>query len=177
MPRPGPARQRHEGGTDRKNTRGGRRAPAADAATRPPRRSTTPASRTRARGHGAARAEAGFRAGFVGVVVHPTCAVRRSQRLAGEDLCVTTSKAQTTRHRILGVVTADAYQLVLSDTPGILDGGLRAPERDGRGQGGGARRGCLLFVTDIFQDPERSGTPTRGWRSSCPRSGRPLWLR
>ena len=50
--------------------------------------------------------KAGFRAGFVGVVGSPNVGKSTiTNALLGEDLCVTTSKAQTTRHRILGVVT------------------------------------------------------------------------
>ena len=99
----------------------------------------------------------GFRAGFVGVVGSPNVGKSTiTNALLGEDLCVTTSKAQTTRHRILGVVTADAYQLVLSDTPGILERpAYELQERMMVAAKAAARDAeCLLFVTDIFQDPD-----------------------
>ena len=101
--------------------------------------------------------KAGFRAGFVGVVGSPNVGKSTiTNALLGEDLCVTTSKAQTTRHRILGVVTADAYQLVLSDTPGILERpAYELQERMMVAAKAAARDAeCLLFVTDIFQDPD-----------------------
>lgn len=41
-------------------------------------------------------------------------------QLVGERVSIITQKAQTTRHRILGIVNADDYQIVFSDTPGVL---------------------------------------------------------
>jgi len=41
--------------------------------------------------------------------------------LVGEKLSIVTSKAQTTRHRILGIVNDDDYQIVFSDTPGVVN--------------------------------------------------------
>jgi len=96
-----------------------------------------------------------FRAGFVGIVGSPNVGKSTiTNAILGEDLCIATSKAQTTRHRILGVVTGDEHQLVLSDTPGILAEpayklqdtmmtAAKAATRDAE---------CLLFVTDIFED-------------------------
>jgi GTPase Era involved in 16S rRNA processing len=42
-------------------------------------------------------------------------------KLVGDRLSIATSKAQTTRHRIMGVVTGEDYQLIYSDTPGIFE--------------------------------------------------------
>ena len=61
------------------------------------------------------------KAGFVNIVGNPN--VGKStlmNNLVGERLSIITSKAQTTRHRILGIVNADDYQIVFSDTPGVL---------------------------------------------------------
>jgi len=61
------------------------------------------------------------RSGFVSIVGNPN--VGKStlvNALMGRDLTIATSKAQTTRHRILGLINGDDYQLVLSDTPGII---------------------------------------------------------
>ncbi len=61
------------------------------------------------------------KAGFVNIVGNPN--VGKStlmNRLVGEKLSIITSKAQTTRHRILGIVNNEDYQIVFSDTPGIL---------------------------------------------------------
>lgn len=61
------------------------------------------------------------KAGFVNIIGNPN--VGKStliNQLTGEKLSITTSKAQTTRHRIMGIVSGDDYQIVYSDTPGIL---------------------------------------------------------
>ena len=61
------------------------------------------------------------RAGFVNIVGNPN--VGKStlmNRLVGERVSIITQKAQTTRHRINGIVNADDYQIVFSDTPGVL---------------------------------------------------------
>ena len=61
------------------------------------------------------------RAGFVNIIGNPN--VGKSTLMnafVGEKLSIITSKAQTTRHRILGIVNGDDFQVVLSDTPGII---------------------------------------------------------
>lgn len=63
-----------------------------------------------------------FKSGFVSIVGKPN--VGKStlmNRLVGEPLSIITSKAQTTRHRIMGIINGDGYQIVYSDTPGILE--------------------------------------------------------
>lgn len=67
-------------------------------------------------------AEKPFKSGFVSIVGKPN--VGKStlmNRLVGEPLSIITSKAQTTRHRIMGIINGDGYQIVYSDTPGILE--------------------------------------------------------
>jgi GTPase len=62
------------------------------------------------------------KAGFVGIIGKPN--VGKStlmNQLVGEGLSIVTSKAQTTRHRIKGILNKDDYQIIFSDTPGILD--------------------------------------------------------
>ena len=78
-----------------------------------------------ARGHGAARAEGGSAPASSASWAHERRQIHNHERWLGEDPRDDV-KAQTTRHRILGVVTADAYQLVLSDTPVSSAAGLRA---------------------------------------------------
>ncbi len=61
------------------------------------------------------------KAGFVNIVGNPN--VGKStlmNRLVGERISIITSKAQTTRHRIMGIVNTNEYQIVFSDTPGVL---------------------------------------------------------
>ncbi|HTE31832.1 MAG TPA: GTPase Era [Chryseolinea sp.] len=63
-----------------------------------------------------------FKSGFVSIVGKPN--VGKSSlmnKLMGENLSIITPKAQTTRHRIMGILTGDGYQIVYSDTPGILE--------------------------------------------------------
>lgn len=63
-----------------------------------------------------------FKAGFVSIVGKPN--VGKSSlmnKLIGENLSIITAKAQTTRHRIMGILNGENYQIVYSDTPGILE--------------------------------------------------------
>lgn len=63
-----------------------------------------------------------FRSGFVSIVGKPN--VGKSSlmnKLVGENLSIITAKAQTTRHRIMGILNGEDYQIVYSDTPGILE--------------------------------------------------------
>jgi GTP-binding protein Era len=67
-------------------------------------------------------AESSFKSGFISIVGKPN--VGKSSlmnRLMGENLSIITAKAQTTRHRIMGILTGANYQIVYSDTPGILE--------------------------------------------------------
>lgn len=63
-----------------------------------------------------------FKSGFVSIVGKPN--VGKSSlmnKLVGENVSIITAKAQTTRHRIMGIINGDDYQIVYSDTPGILE--------------------------------------------------------
>jgi len=63
----------------------------------------------------------GHKAGFVNILGHPNVGKSTLMNLlTGEKLSIITAKAQTTRHRILGIVNGTDYQIVYSDTPGIL---------------------------------------------------------
>ena len=69
------------------------------------------------------------KAGFVNIIGNPN--VGKStlmNRLIGEKLSIITSKAQTTRHRILGIVNGEDYQIVFSDTPGIIQPAYKLQE-------------------------------------------------
>lgn len=62
------------------------------------------------------------KAGFVNIIGNPNVGKSTLMNaLVGEKLSIITSKAQTTRHRIIGIVNAEDYQIVFSDTPGILE--------------------------------------------------------
>ena len=61
------------------------------------------------------------KSGFVNIIGNPNVGKSTLMNaLVGEKLSIITSKAQTTRHRILGIVNHDDYQIVFSDTPGII---------------------------------------------------------
>jgi len=66
------------------------------------------------------------RAGFVNIIGNPNVGKSTLMNaLVGEKLSIVTAKAQTTRHRIMGIVNGEDYQIVYSDTPGILKPGYR----------------------------------------------------
>jgi len=66
--------------------------------------------------------ETQFKAGFVSIVGKPNAGKSSlMNRLVGENVSIITPKAQTTRHRIMGILNGPGYQIVYSDTPGILE--------------------------------------------------------
>jgi len=74
--------------------------------------------------------------------------------MVGEKLSIITSKAQTTRHRIQGIVNGDDYQVVFSDTPGILDPNYKLQEfmlKSARGALTDAD--IFLYITEIGEQP------------------------
>ncbi len=69
------------------------------------------------------------RSGFVNIIGNPNVGKSTLMNaLLGEKLSIITSKAQTTRHRIMGILNGEDYQLVLSDTPGIMDPSYKMQE-------------------------------------------------
>ena len=81
--------------------------------------------------------------------------------MIGENLSIITSKAQTTRHRILGIVNGEDFQIVYSDTPGILEPGYKMQEymlKSARGAISDAD--ILLLVTDTEENTEIPGDVT-----------------
>ncbi len=83
------------------------------------------------------------KAGFVNIIGHPN--VGKStlmNQLVGEKLSIITPKAQTTRHRILGIVNDENYQIVYSDTPGIVDPAYKLQE------------GMMKFVYTSLEDAD-----------------------
>ena len=62
------------------------------------------------------------RSGYVNIIGNPNVGKSTLMNaLVGERLSIITSKAQTTRHRILGIVNEENYQIIFSDNPGIID--------------------------------------------------------
>ena len=95
------------------------------------------------------------RAGFVNIVGNPN--VGKStlmHQLVGERLSIITSKAQTTRHRILGIVNADDYQIVFSDTPGVLQPKYKLQESMlSFSEEALTDADILIYVTDVIENP------------------------
>ena len=65
--------------------------------------------------------QAGTHAGFVAIVGRPNAGKSTlSNALVGQKMSIVTAKAQTTRHRLLSIVSDEDYQMVLLDTPGVI---------------------------------------------------------
>lgn len=83
------------------------------------------------------------KAGFVNIVGNPNVGKSTLMNaLVGEKLSIITSKAQTTRHRILGIINGDDFQIVLSDTPGIIKPAYKLQES------------MMDFVKNAFEDAD-----------------------
>ena len=83
------------------------------------------------------------KAGFVNIIGNPNVGKSTLMNaLVGEKLSIITSKAQTTRHRILGIVNGDEHQIIFSDTPGILNPAYQLQES------------MMDFVKSAFDDAD-----------------------
>ena len=98
------------------------------------------------------------RAGFVNIVGNPNVGKSTlSNLLVGEKLSIITSKAQTTRHRIMGIVNGEDYQIVFSDTPGVLKPKFRLQESMLEYSTGAlVDADILLYVTDVIESPTKN---------------------
>ncbi len=98
------------------------------------------------------------KAGFVNIVGNPN--VGKStlvNALVGERISIITSKAQTTRHRIMGIVNGDDYQIVYSDTPGVLKPNYKLQESMlGFSNSALTDADVLLYVTDPLDSSEKN---------------------
>ncbi len=83
------------------------------------------------------------KAGYVNIIGNPNVGKSTLMNaLVGERLSIITSKAQTTRHRILGIVNDDEHQIIFSDTPGVIDPAYKLQEN------------MMDFVHGAFQDAD-----------------------
>lgn len=98
------------------------------------------------------------KAGFVNIIGNPN--VGKSTLMnafVGERLSIITPKAQTTRHRIMGIVNGDDFQIVYSDTPGIIKPGYKLQEAMMKFVGTALTDAdILLYVTDVKESPEKN---------------------
>ena len=98
------------------------------------------------------------KSGFVNIVGNPN--VGKStlmNRLVGERISIITSKAQTTRHRIMGIVNTDDMQIVYSDTPGVLRPNYKLQESMlNFSQSALGDADVLLYVTDVVETIDKN---------------------
>ena len=99
-----------------------------------------------------------FKSGFVNIVGNPNVGKSTLMNiLVGERLSIITSKAQTTRHRITGIVNDPGYQIVYSDTPGVLKPKYKLQESMlGFSEEALIDADVLLYVTDVVEDPSKN---------------------
>ena len=98
------------------------------------------------------------KAGFVNIVGNPNVGKSTLMNtLVGEQISVITAKSQTTRHRIIGIVNGPDFQIVYSDTPGVIRPGYKLQEAMIRS----SRRALkdadiLIYVTDVKETPAKN---------------------
>lgn len=98
------------------------------------------------------------KSGFVNIIGNPNVGKSTLMNaLVGEKLSIITSKAQTTRHRIMGIVSGDDFQIVYSDTPGILKPSYKLQESMMKFVTGALTDAdVILYVTDTVEQSDRS---------------------
>ena len=98
------------------------------------------------------------RSGFVNIVGNPNVGKSTLMNaLVGERLSIITSKAQTTRHRIMGIVNGEDFQMVYSDTPGVLSPNYRLQEKMLEfSRSALVDADVLLYVTDVTDSADRN---------------------
>ncbi len=98
------------------------------------------------------------KSGFVNIVGNPNVGKSTLMNaLVGERLSIITSKAQTTRHRILGILNGEDYQIVFSDTPGVLKPNYKLQEQMlDFSESALVDADILLYVTDIQDSVEKN---------------------
>ncbi|MDE5904140.1 GTPase Era [Duncaniella sp.] len=98
------------------------------------------------------------KAGFVNIVGNPNVGKSTLMNdLVGERISIITSKAQTTRHRIMGIVNTPDYQIVFSDTPGVLQPKYKLQESMlNFSEGALVDADVLVYVTDVVEDPSKN---------------------
>ncbi len=102
--------------------------------------------------------DSGHRSGFVNIVGNPNVGKSTLMNdLVGERISIITNKAQTTRHRITGIVNTPEYQIVYSDTPGVLKPKYKLQESMLEfSEGALTDADVLIYVTDAVEDPEKN---------------------
>lgn len=99
------------------------------------------------------------KSGFVNIIGNPNVGKSTLMNvLVGEKLSIVTAKAQTTRHRIMGIVNGKDYQVVFSDTPGILKPNYELQEAMMQFVDTAiGDADIIIYVTDVYEDSEKNG--------------------
>ena len=112
------------------------------------------------------------KAGFVNIVGNPN--VGKStlmNQLVGEQISIATFKAQTTRHRIMGIVNTPEAQVVFSDTPGVLKPNYKMQEMMlAFSESALADADILLYVTDVRETPTKNMDFLETWHKLLPKA-------
>jgi GTP-binding protein Era len=97
------------------------------------------------------------KSGFVNIIGNPNVGKSTLMNaLVGERLSIITSKAQTTRHRIMGIVSGSDFQIVYSDTPGILSPRYKMQEAMMKFVGAAfVDADIIVYVTDVVEQPDK----------------------
>ncbi len=98
------------------------------------------------------------KSGFVNIVGNPNVGKSTLMNvLVGERISIITSKSQTTRHRIMGIVNGEDFQIVYSDTPGVLKPNYRLQESMlSFSRSALTDADVLLYVTDVYDNPDKN---------------------
>ncbi|MDR1730165.1 MAG: GTPase Era [Prevotellaceae bacterium] len=98
------------------------------------------------------------KSGFVNIVGNPNVGKSTLMNtLVGERISIITSKAQTTRHRIMGIVNGEDFQIVYSDTPGVLKPNYKLQESMLNFSVSALKDAdVILYVTDVVESPEKN---------------------
>lgn len=101
-----------------------------------------------------------YKSGFVNLVGNPN--VGKStlmNQLVGDKVSIITNKAQTTRHRIIGIVNRPGLQIVYNDTPGVVQPAYKMQEQMlGFSKSALGDADILLYVTDVLESPEKNAS-------------------
>lgn len=115
--------------------------------------------------------ESGYRSGFVNIVGNPNVGKSTLMNLlVGERISIITSKAQTTRHRIMGIVNTPEMQIVYSDTPGVLRPNYKLQQEMREfSESALGDADVLVYVTDVVEKADKNADfLARVSRMECP---------
>ena len=98
------------------------------------------------------------KAGFVNIIGNPNVGKSTLMNaLVGEKISIITSKSQTTRHRILGIVNGDDFQILYSDTPGVIEPHYKLQEQMLHySESALSDADVLLYVTDVYEKEDKN---------------------